>query len=164
MWIPDRFQAVQDTGSIAWLQIFSLGEVVKLTGQPSVFRDSMQIDFQPGCIGSVQEMDMSQYICRLRLSKDDYIQILTSPVVISSSGPNYLERCRDPNAETLFRLRVLNQEREVYTKPLELPDFILQEVKVALCSTLSSWIIFLGVFKRGFYQSRLTRFNGLLCG
>lgn len=51
MWIPDNFQAIQDTSSIAWLKTFSLGEVVKVTGQPAVFRDVMQIDFQPGCIG-----------------------------------------------------------------------------------------------------------------
>ncbi|KAF9096531.1 hypothetical protein BGX23_011053 [Mortierella sp. AD031] len=64
-------------------------EVIKVAGQPNVFRGVMQIDFQPGSI----------------------------------------VECEDPNAETLFRLRVLNQERDVYTKPLELPDFILQEVE-----------------------------------
>ncbi|KAK3842163.1 MAG: hypothetical protein J3R72DRAFT_523908 [Linnemannia gamsii] len=109
MWIPDRFQTVQETScSITWLQTFSLGEVVKVIGQPSVFRDVMQIDFQPGCI----------------------------------------ESCEDPNAETLFRLRVLNQERDVYTKPLELPEFILQEVKnkeqvttTTLLDRLRVWVL-----------------------
>ncbi|KAG0300989.1 CST complex subunit STN1 [Linnemannia gamsii] len=108
MWIPDNFQTVQDTSSIAWLRTFSLGDVVKVTGQPTVFRDVMQIDFQPG----------------------------------------YIEGCEDPNAETLFRLRVLNQERDVYTKPLELPDFILQEVKnrdmftkTTLLDRIRTWVL-----------------------
>ncbi|KAG0275370.1 CST complex subunit STN1 [Linnemannia exigua] len=120
MWIPDRFQMVQETGSIAWLQTFSLGEVVKVTGQPTAFRDVIQIDFQPGCIGTVQKMDLLQ------------------------------KSFEDPNAETLFRLRVLNQERDVYTKPLELPEFILQEVKnknkepvasTTLLDRLRAWVL-----------------------
>ncbi|KAF9148704.1 CST complex subunit STN1 [Linnemannia schmuckeri] len=44
--------------------------------------------------------------------------------------PGCIEVCEDPNAETLFRLRVLNQERDVYTKPLKLPNFILREVGI----------------------------------
>ncbi|KAF9908246.1 hypothetical protein EC991_010086 [Linnemannia zychae] len=63
----------------------------------------------------------------------------------------YTERCEDPNAETLFRLRVLNKERDVYTKPLELPDFILQEVRnkenkdpvtmTTLLDRIRSWVL-----------------------
>ncbi|KAF9991580.1 hypothetical protein BGZ65_000400, partial [Modicella reniformis] len=37
--------------------------------------------------------------------------------------------CDDPNDETLFRLQVLYQERVFYSKPVVLPDIILQEAE-----------------------------------
>ncbi|KAG0354112.1 CST complex subunit STN1 [Gamsiella multidivaricata] len=36
--------------------------------------------------------------------------------------PGDTATCEDPNEETVFRLRVLNQERFVYSKPVVLPD------------------------------------------
>ncbi|KAF9361400.1 hypothetical protein BGX26_003533 [Mortierella sp. AD094] len=36
----------------------------------------------------------------------------------------------DPNDETIFRLRVLNQEQSVYSKPVVLPDVVLSEIDV----------------------------------
>lgn len=51
MWIPDNHLTVQDTNSIQGLKMFSLGDVVKVKGYLEAFRDSMQIDVQPGCIG-----------------------------------------------------------------------------------------------------------------
>lgn len=44
--------------------------------------------------------------------------------------PNYVVGCEDPNAETLFKLQVLNLERDVYSKPLELPYFVQQQFGV----------------------------------
>ncbi|OAQ23914.1 hypothetical protein K457DRAFT_875612 [Linnemannia elongata AG-77] len=90
MWIPDNHLMVQDTNSIQGLKMFSLGDVVKVKGYLEAFRDSMQIDVQPGCIVGYE----------------------------------------DPNAETLFRLQVLNLERNVYSKPVELPYFVRQQFGV----------------------------------
>ncbi|KAK5799010.1 hypothetical protein F5H01DRAFT_326817 [Linnemannia elongata] len=90
MWIPDNHLTVQDTNSIQGLKMFSLGDVVKVKGYLEAFRDSMQIDVQPGCIVGYE----------------------------------------DPNAETLFRLQVLNLERNVYSKPVELPYFVRQQFGV----------------------------------
>lgn len=42
---------VQNTNSIQELKVFSLGEVVRVKGYLEAFRDSIQIDVQPGCIG-----------------------------------------------------------------------------------------------------------------
>ncbi|KAG0079846.1 CST complex subunit STN1 [Linnemannia elongata] len=90
MWIPDNHLMVQDTNSIQGLKMFSLGDVVRVKGYLEAFRDSMQIDVQPGCIVGYE----------------------------------------DPNAETLFRLQVLNLERNVYSKPVELPYFVRQQFGV----------------------------------
>lgn len=90
MWIPDNYLMVQDTSSIQGLKVFSLGDVVRVKGYLEAFRDSIQIDAQPGCIVG----------------------------------------CEDPNAETLFKLQVLNLERDVYSKPLELPYFVQQQFGV----------------------------------
>ncbi|KAG0207553.1 hypothetical protein BGX28_001216 [Mortierella sp. GBA30] len=87
MWIPDEFQSVQNTSAFSWLQPHQLGQVVRIVGQPSEFRGSMQLTFQPG---------------------DSSV-------------------CTDPNDETTFRLSVLNKERSVYSKPVVLPDNVLQE-------------------------------------
>ncbi|KAF9158917.1 hypothetical protein BGX20_003177, partial [Mortierella sp. AD010] len=35
-----------------------------------------------------------------------------------------------PNDETIFRLRVLNQDQSVYSKPVILPDVVLSEIDV----------------------------------
>lgn len=43
---------------------------------------------------------------------------------------NYVVGYEDPNAETLFRLQVLNLERNVYSKPVELPYFVRQQFGV----------------------------------
>lgn len=53
MWIPDNYLMVQDTSSIQGLKVFSLGDVVRVKGYLEAFRDSIQIDAQPGCIGMV---------------------------------------------------------------------------------------------------------------
>ncbi|KAF9142828.1 Vacuolar protein-sorting-associated protein 27 [Mortierella sp. GBA39] len=90
MWIPDNYLMVQDTNSIQGLKAFSLGDVVRVKGYLEAFRDSIQIDVQPGCIVG----------------------------------------CEDPNAETLFRLQVLNLERDVYSKPMELPNFVQEQFGV----------------------------------
>ncbi|KAI1319827.1 hypothetical protein EDD11_002821 [Mortierella claussenii] len=89
-WIPDKYQSIQDTSKIPELQVHELGEVIRVHGQPTEFKGSMQITFQPGDSAT----------------------------------------CNDPNEETVFRLRVLNQERSVYRKPIVLPDIILSEIDI----------------------------------
>ncbi|KAF8929435.1 CST complex subunit STN1 [Dissophora ornata] len=44
-------------------------------------------------------------------------------------GPGDSAVCTDPNDETNFRLRVLSQEKFVYSKPVVLPDIVLQEAQ-----------------------------------
>ncbi|KAG0303964.1 hypothetical protein BGZ98_006084 [Dissophora globulifera] len=38
--------------------------------------------------------------------------------------------CTDPNDETVFRLRVLKLEKDVYSRPVVLPDIVLQEARM----------------------------------
>ncbi|KAF9899327.1 CST complex subunit STN1 [Lobosporangium transversale] len=42
--------------------------------------------------------------------------------------PGDAQICTDPNDETIFRLRVLNMERSIYSKPVRLPDVILSKI------------------------------------
>ncbi|GJJ76691.1 CST complex subunit STN1 [Entomortierella parvispora] len=109
IWIPEEHRMLYSTNAIKGLEMYNIGQVVRVQGIPGTYLRRMQLTVLPGKI---------------------------SP-------------CHDPNDETVFRLRVLHQERTAYTQESVLPDIIFKEAerataspatKETLLQTLREWL------------------------
>jgi len=152
------------TNTIKGLEMYSIGQVVRVQGAPGTYLRRMQLTVLPGNI-----CKYPQAACALFTRMADWRRFnneITLSVLISICHIP-LAPCNDPNDETVFRLRVLKQERTAYTQEPVLPEIILKEavclseacISCILQSDAVAWVLIFAVSIMAFLRQRLGASN-----